>query len=132
MRSSIRSTIAAAIALPLVFAASPASAATSESAAYWNDRPVAKAWFNSGTHNMSKGRNSFTLKVEEGATEAGLYWERPSVSGSGQIRRLYGSGNEVSFSISGAVSRRVQIWYQVCGKINGKSYCGPGRFDWIQ
>jgi hypothetical protein len=118
--------------LSTVYVASPASVATSADAAYWNDRPVAKVWFNSGTHRPDLGTNSFALKVEEGASEAAVFWEKPAVPEDGQWRTIYGSNNEITFSVSGPVDPDAQIWYQVCGKIDGKSYCGRGQFDWIR
>jgi hypothetical protein len=134
MRNAARRALATAVLLSTVCIVSSASAATSEDAAHWNDHPVARAWFNSGRTPClpGLGRNAFTLKVAEGAEQAAVYWEKTGVENSGTWRTLHGSGNEITFSVSGPVNSRVQIWYKVCGKLHGQRYCGPGQFDWIR
>jgi hypothetical protein len=110
----------------------PASAYTTKQAAWINDAIIAKAWFNSGNSAPALGPNTFTLKIENipGVTLAGVYWERPGVSGSGRSRTLTGPGNEITWSIGGAVNPDQQIHYKVCANFAGYSGCSTGTFDY--
>ncbi len=133
MRSAVRLAVPTAVLLSTVCIVSSASAATSEAIAYRNGRPVARAWFNSGgTPCLPELRNSFTFKVEEGAESATVYWEMAGMEDSGTWRPLPPGADSETFSVSGQVNPRVQIWYKVCGQIGGKRYCGPFQLDWIR
>jgi hypothetical protein len=111
------------ISLAVLCVAAPAFAYSTYSIAYWNDQRIAIAWFNSGTTDMSKGRNSFTLKVEDGASVAALWYQ---VDGEPQqTKTISGSGNEVSFSVSGPQNPPKSISYGVCGEYWGHRECGP-------
>jgi hypothetical protein len=122
-------TIVAATTM-LVVTTATANAATSESDAYWNDQPVAKAWFNSGLSNPSKGPNSFTIKVVDGASSATLWYQ---IDGqSAQTRTVNGSGHELSFSVSGSPTSHKGIGYGVCGVYWGNRVCGPYRDDTVK
>lgn len=63
-RTALRTSMVTVIAVfAVLFGASGAHAATSyQSVSADAGYLMAEVWFNSGTHNMSKGRNSFTLK----------------------------------------------------------------------
>ena len=117
-------------AVLLTLVSSPASAATSYARAYWNDQPVATAWFNSGTSNMSKGPNSFTLKAEHGSSQATLWFAIGS--GGGQTRSVYGSNAEVSFSVAPSPTSAKQVAYGVCGIYSGHRVCSSLKYDTIR
>jgi hypothetical protein len=109
----------------------PASAATSESDAYWNDAPVAKAWFNSGKSSPSKGPNSFTLKVESGANYAKLfYW----INGAPQTPvGLSGSGAEKTWSLASSPTTARSLTFSVCGTVGNNVYCDANlHYDTIK
>jgi hypothetical protein len=124
-------TTAVGAALVLTVAtATPAGAATSEAVAWWNDRPIVKAWFNSGDHRPDLGRNSFTVKVEEGSSTGTLWYQidgRPE-----HTVTVNGSGNERTFSVSGAVNPDLEIGYGVCGEIQGYRSCSAYITDWVR
>ncbi|MEU9837279.1 hypothetical protein AB0D67_37580 [Streptosporangium sp. NPDC048047] len=97
----------------------PVDAATSSMFVYHaNGKVAGQVWFNSGTSNLSKGRNSFTVKDSfcgDGWTVFAQYkkssWNNPVVS------RQYTDGvscssspREFSVSIAGDVSRQKFIW----------------------
>jgi hypothetical protein len=105
----------------LAATAMPAHAATSESDAWWNDAPVAKAWFNSGNSNPSKGPNSFTVKGESEADHAVLsYW----IDGIEQDQVfVWGSGNEQTFSLAPSPTTVHQLSFVVCGWVGDNHYC---------
>jgi hypothetical protein len=135
MRRQLRATLlglamALLVTIPL---ATPASAATSQASVWYNDKKVASIWFNSGTHNMSVGRNSFTLKVESGASWAGVRWWIPGITPSnGTMMKIYGSGAERSWSVAGAQSSPKTITYLMCAEYWGKAICGPVRNDTVR
>jgi hypothetical protein len=125
----IGTTVAGAVLVLAV--ATPAGAATSEDAVWWNDRPIAKAWFNSGNHRPDLGRNSFTVKVEEGSSSATLWYQI-----DGQAPRtvtVTGSGHERTFSASGAVDPDRSIGYGLCAVWEGHRDCTESlRYDWVR
>jgi hypothetical protein len=85
-----------------------------------------EVWYNSGTHNMSKGRNSFTLKdhICNDGYSAYVYWSG-ATSGSRSV-----SCGEISFSTAGDVAR-TSIGYYLCAIYTNGSYsCSATVYDY--
>jgi hypothetical protein len=100
----------------------PGKAASSESDA---TQPVAKAWFNSGWANPSKGPNSFTLKAENGVSQATLWYK---IGDSQPVTTdVFDSGNEISFSVAPSPTTHSRIVYRVCGIYRGHRVCAENE-----
>jgi hypothetical protein len=130
MRSALRvSMVVLAASVVTVATVSPANASTSHVSAWWNDQKVATAWFNSGNHRPDLGRNSFTVKAEEGSTSATLgYAIDGGAAGTVTVR---GSRRERTFSVSGARSRPALVTYRICGVYWGHNVCRD-QYDWVR
>lgn len=115
-------------------ASSPALAATSQTTVYhWSGaRPVAgKVWFNSGTHNPAKGRNSFTVKDSmcgDGWAIFALYR-----IGDGPLRQTRNvSCDEFSVSVAGNVARtRITWWGCKASQNDPVDECESSKSDWV-
>jgi hypothetical protein len=93
-------TIAVAGAMIFVGAAAPAFAYTS----FENTPRGGFVWYNAGTHNMSKGRNSFTvLDVRCNGWRAFVYYEVRNPATQGIVK----SGEVVSSDCGGEVSASI-------------------------
>jgi hypothetical protein len=122
---------AAATALAVLFGTAAAHAATSQ---YAYTRPdngayMAEAWFNSGTHNMSKGRNSFTLKdhVCNDGFLARVEWKGARYTSS---RTRWTDCGEESFSIEPNDVTSSKISWTIClhDRVTGLIWC---KTNWI-
>ncbi|MFB9207638.1 hypothetical protein ACFFV7_41105 [Nonomuraea spiralis] len=105
---------AAVMALTLAVSGGAAQAATSEQVIHHADGKAAgHVWFNSGTHNMEKGRNSFTVKdvfCGDG-WKAGVQFEVPQLGISGWYASRGDCAGEASFSADeGDLPRSVIYW----------------------
>ncbi|WP_440105361.1 hypothetical protein [Streptosporangium sp. H16] len=107
------------VAAMTVMTTGVAHAATSSMNVYHAAGNVAgTVWFNSGTSNMAKGRNSFTVRdglCDDGWTVYAQYkkssWNNPVVSWRYTDGvSCNGGTRELSVSISGDVSRQKFIW----------------------
>lgn len=102
--------VAVATALTVLVGATAAQAATTQriirDSSY---NIVAEAWFNSGTHNLSKGRNSFTVKDYGSCNPAAFveWW------GARNGYYYVGCG-ESSFSIEPNNVARAAIAWRIC------------------
>ena len=96
-----------------------------------NNQIMVEVWFNSGTHNMSKGRNSFTLKdhICGDSYVAKLWWRKAD----GVKRQRIINCGEVSFSIEPNDVPRYQFAYEICAShtTNGTGWCGVGLRDYV-
>lgn len=102
-------------------------------------RIAAEAWFNSGTANLAKGRNSFTIKDDfcrDGwAIEIEYYWY--DTSGYEHDGAAYeptdcsGSSWEDSFSIAGAQSTSLTFYWHA-GKWDVNGISADTWEPWIQ
>jgi hypothetical protein len=131
IRTLLRTGTAVGAALVLTVAtATPAGAATSEAVAWWNDRRIVTVWFNSGLHRPDLGRNSFTIKVEEGSSYGTLWYQ---IDGEPEHTvTVTGSGNERTFKASGAVNPNKGIGYGVCGELLGHRACSAYVTDVVR
>ncbi|WP_066374062.1 hypothetical protein [Herbidospora mongoliensis] len=96
----------------------PANAATSLVSMTMSGKTIATVWYNAGTHNMSKGRNSFTLRAEKGIYNARVFWEFWSTSDIEDYENVWPtstSAAERSFSAwNRAQSPAMPIYYYLC------------------
>jgi hypothetical protein len=114
---------AAASAAVLALTGTPAVAATTEQPTATSG--VGYAWFNSGTHNMAKGRNSFTVKDNR--------------CGDGYITFVYyevydnrdwDSGSE-TYTYSGKLASG-QVVTGDCSEVSRSIYGQPANTDYIR
>ncbi|WP_062428344.1 hypothetical protein [Herbidospora daliensis] len=135
MRTILTRALAALAATGLVVAtAGPASAATSEIKLLQGGTTAAVVWYNSGTHNMSKGRNSFTLRAEGRVTSATVYYRTKWSEGKVAHRTVTTSGGraaEVSFSSNPNDTDRHWISYWLCMVYSGTTHCSDPRTDYV-
>jgi hypothetical protein len=132
-RGAGRLLLVATTVMAVVLPGTAARAATSGSYIHNdNNQIMVEVWFNSGTHNMSKGRNSFTLKdyiCGDGYT-AYVSWTLYGVHHS----RERGCGEE-SFSIEPNNVARTQFTYALCAKTTSGGWtiyeCDVARIDFV-
>ncbi|MCT9935186.1 hypothetical protein N5079_33795 [Planotetraspora sp. A-T 1434] len=117
--NAARAVVMLCVAATTVMATGAADAATSSMIVYHASGAVAgEVWFNSGTTNMSKGRNSFTVRdrfCDDGWMVYAEYkkssWNNPLVAWRyTDGASCNGGDTELSVSISGDVTRQKFIW----------------------
>ncbi|GGQ68511.1 hypothetical protein [Couchioplanes azureus] len=145
MRTSLRAlSVLAATAVATGLAAAPAQAATS-----WGPTPdgVGQVWYNAGTHNMQKGRNSFTVKDNRGGDgwKTFVYYEiynsrTPTGTGGYNYSNLFTKGwvvaedgTEVSRSVLGGTTPTSYIrWVPAKKRVsNGEEKYGSYQHDTV-
>jgi hypothetical protein len=128
VRSSLlsRALVAAAAAGLVVATAAPASAATSFLELKQSGSMAAIVWYNSGTHNMSKGRNSFTLRAAAGTAWAKVSYSTQYSDGKWASRTVTTSGGnaaEITFTDYPNDTSRHWIKYRLCMLRGGTETC---------
>ncbi|MGP3956887.1 hypothetical protein ACTWPT_12875 [Nonomuraea sp. 3N208] len=128
MRSNVLSrTLAVAAAVGLVVAtATPASAYTSFLELKQSGNMAAIVWYNSGTHNLSKGRNSFTLRAAAGTAWARVSYTTAYAEGKWRPHTVTTSGGkaaEITFTDYPYDSERHWIKYRLCMYRGGVETC---------
>ncbi|GIH28466.1 hypothetical protein Aph01nite_67760 [Acrocarpospora phusangensis] len=119
-------------------AVTPANAHTSLIVYKWNQKDVAWAWYNSGTHNPSKGRNSFTLRGDKGIIYASVHWAFFSPDDIWDYEIVFPtptSAAEKSFSAyKTARNPAIKIYYKLCIKATAASQelCSSIKQDWVR
>lgn len=131
-RATLRTALIAITAvLTVLFGTTAAHAATSQQAhvnastgAY-----MAEAWFNSGTHNMAKGRNSYTLKdhICNDSFLAQVEWKGARYNGT---RTRWADCGEESFSIEPNDVGATKISWRIClyDTVTGFIWC---KNNWV-
>jgi hypothetical protein len=112
--------------------ATPANAWTTMAEIRSNGVLRGKIWYNAGTHNLSKGRNSFTVKDEYCADGIAIrvYWSHPYGSG-------YRTANcgEISFSTTNNLPVPLAFirWYGSAYVVSsgGNVITTPTRTDYV-
>ncbi|MEU4538177.1 hypothetical protein AB0G15_25340 [Streptosporangium sp. NPDC023825] len=129
MRSNLlsRALVAAAAAGLVVATATPASAYTSFIELKQSGNMAAIVWYNSGTHNMTKGRNSFTLRAAAGTTWAKLLYTTQYAGGkwnsTHKVTTSGGNAAEITFSDYKSDTERHWIKYRLCMYRGGTETC---------
>lgn len=112
--------LALCVAAAIILMPAVAEASTSNRIIYYSDGTTAagEVWFNSGTSNISRGRNSFTVKdriCDDGWMIFAEYkrstWNNPLVSWKyTDGASCWGGRTEFDVSIAGDVPREKFIW----------------------